>query len=510
MEITTNMENAAIIELTSTSLKFSMVNLIGGGYYKRLNTIKENIRYDEDIYEYETIGAQKLNETIKFLNYYKEFCDVNNIIKVYCFASSLFGCIKNVKALFENVCDLTGFSFNVLTEEEELKFSYNAVLNSVEPSKAVLLYMNPHNSVVINFAKRNILSSSAISVSPNILAYKYENTKKTASEVVDLMTEEVKAKLKALNIEYNPEEVGFIGAGETFIALSKLVRKMTRYPFHQDNNMVITKENFDKALKLLLDQGFDKTKKMSAITDERLDILLSGFAVIKAFYELYNIDQLYISVKEISDALISAKIIRESTSETNSTDVLEHSLQTIRYFFGYPESNADWIYNITFNLFKQMSIIHKLSRKHQKALKIATFLYDCGKRVELNNFSQFSKEIIINQRILGATHKDILLAAFACQCQNLDNFPLAEWIKYKDILDEEDLLAVKKMGVLIRLADALDITKQRKVYEISCDLLGDIVIIKIKTNKDASYEMYESVKVLPAFKKCFNKNFQII
>ena len=157
-----------------------------------------------------------------------------------------------------------------------------------------------------------------------------------------------------------------------------------------------------------------------------------------------------------------------------------------------------------------MSIIHKLTRKHVKALKIASFLYDCGKRVELENHSKFSKDMIINQRILGANHKDIVMAAFACQCQNQENFQLSEWIKYKDIVDEEDLGAVRKIGMLIRLAQSLDANKQRKVYEVNCDLLGDIVIIKIRVNGDASYELQEANRLTPMFKKIFNKTFQII
>ena len=504
------MEKAGLIELSPTSLKFTTIALIGGGFHKKIETIKENIRYDEDIYENQTISIQKLTETVKHLNMFKGMCENNNIIKIYCFASSLFANLKNAKIFFDDLSANTGFSFVILSEEEELKFTYNTILNSVDPNKALLLYINPHNSLVINFAKRNIMSSNAFPIGANFLSYQFRNDKRSTAEIVESMTQIVRYELKALPIEYNPEEIGFIGAGETFVALSKLVRKITRYPLDQGNNMVITKETFDKAFKLLIDQGFDKTKKMSAITDERLDNLIAGFAIVKAYFEEFNINEIYVSIKEIADAIISAKIIKETASETNSADVLETSLETIRYYFNVEDSNSDWIYNLTINLFKQMSIIHKLTRKHVKALKIASFLYDCGKRVELENHSKFSKDMIINQRILGANHKDIVMAAFACQCQNQENFQLSEWIKYKDIVDEEDLGAVRKIGMLIRLAQSLDANKQRKVYEVNCDLLGDIVIIKIRVNGDASYELQEANRLTPMFKKIFNKTFQII
>lgn len=504
------MEKAALIEIGPSSLKLITISLIGGGYHKKVNTIKEIIRYDEDIFEQQSIGLPKFTETIKYLKLFKEICEADNIVKIYCYASSVFSSLRNSKSFFEDLTNNTGFTFYVLSEEEELKFAYNAILNSVEPNKALLFYVNPHNTLLINFAKRNILSSNCFPVGANFLSYQFKDSSKSAQEIVDNITQIAKDQLKTVTLDYNPEEIGFIGAGEFFVVLSKLVRKITRYPLDQDNNMVITKPIFDKAINLLIEQGFDRTKKMSAISDERLDNLISGFAIIKAFFEEFNVEKIYISIKEISDAIISAKIIKETASETNSADVLENSLETIRYYFNIEDSNADWVYNLTINLFKQMSIIHKLTRKHVKALKIASFLYDCGKRIELENHSKFSKDIILNQRILGANHKDIIIAAFACQCQNQENFQLSEWIKYKDIVNEEDLIAVRKIGMLIKLAESLDCNKQRKVYEVNCDLLGDIVIIKIRTNGNAIYEMQEANKLVGQFKKIFKKNFQII
>ena len=137
-------------------------------------------------------------------------------------------------------------------------------------------------------------------------------------------------------------------------------------------------------------------------------------------------------------------------------------------------------------------------------------MYDCGKRVNFDNHPMYSKEIILNSDILNINHKDIVIAAFSCQMQNMDNFKLEEWVKYRAIVDEEDLVCARKIAGLISLASALDRGKQNKIKEISCDLLGDIVIIKAKTDADASYEISEANKINNAFKKIFNKTYQIM
>ena len=61
-------------------------------------------------------------------------------------------------------------------------------------------------------------------------------------------------------------------------------------------------------------------------------------------------------------------------------------------------------------------------------------MYNCGTRIGFDNYASKSFEIIINSNIKGVSQKDILVAAFACKCQNLDNFVLADLMKYSNIL----------------------------------------------------------------------------
>ena len=116
----------------------------------------------------------------------------------------------------------------------------------------------------------------------------------------------------------------------------------------------------------------------------------------------------------------------------------------------------------------------------------------------------------MGSNIYGATHREILLAAFVACNQNIDNFSLAEWVKYKDIIDEEDIGAVKKLGMIIKLASLLNVSGANAVKDISCDVLGDTVILKTEVEKDATLEISQAMGLATDFKKIFNKNLQIL
>ena len=72
---------------------------------------------------------------------------------------------------------------------------------------------------------------------------------------------------------------------------------------------------------------------------------------------------------------------------------------------------------------------------------------------------------------------------FTCLCQDLDNFSVSEWMKYKDILTDEDLDAVRKLGVIVKLAYALNASKKNVISDVVCDILGDSIIMKTIASK---------------------------
>jgi exopolyphosphatase/guanosine-5'-triphosphate,3'-diphosphate pyrophosphatase len=117
---------------------------------------------------------------------------------------------------------------------------------------------------------------------------------------------------------------------------------------------------------------------------------------------------------------------------------------------------------------------------------------------------------ILNSAICGATHREIVLAAFVAGCHNREEIPMGEWLKYKDVIMEEDLDAVKKLGVLLRIAESLDRTHSGMVTGINCDVLGDSVIMKTIVAGDAALEIRDAEMANPEFKKAFRKNLEIL
>ena len=137
-------------------------------------------------------------------------------------------------------------------------------------------------------------------------------------------------------------------------------------------------------------------------------------------------------------------------------------------------------------------------------------MHDCGRRLKYYNHARHSWYTTLNASIYGATHREIVLAAFVAGCHNREEIPMIEWQKYKDLVLEEDLDAVKKLGVLLRIAESLDRSQCGVVTGVNCDVLGDSVIMKTEVTGDASLEIRDAESSNVEFKRAFHKNLEIL
>ena len=91
-----------------------------------------------------------------------------------------------------------------------------------------------------------------------------------------------------------------------------------------------------------------------------------------------------------------------------------------------------------------------------------------------------------------------------------EDINLLDWQRYKEIVTEEDLDTVKKLGVLLRIAESLDRSMAGLVTGVNCDVLGDSVIMKTEVTGDAALEIRDAEAANGEFKKAFRKNLEIL
>lgn len=102
------------------------------------------------------------------------------------------------------------------------------------------------------------------------------------------------------------------------------------------------------------------------------------------------------------------------------------------------------------------------------------------------------------------------MAAFVASMHRKGDIDTVEFMKYRDMLTEEDLDAILKLGVIVRIAESLDRSMSSVITNITCDVLGDSVIMKTESDGDCSLEIKDAMTAVGDFRRAYKKNLQIL
>lgn len=504
------MERIAVIDLGSNSARLVIVNILPNGHFVVFDELKESVRLGQDMERDGFLKPSRVAQAVKTLKMFRKLCDSYDVDKIYPIASNAVRRAKNQKSFLEEINSVCGFKFKVLTEEEEAIHIYQGVINSLDVPKAVIVDISGSSTQLIHYNRRNVLNRENLPFGTITLSDLFNDpnyTPEQQSKMIETYVSDQFSQIAWLK-ELDPD-VQFVGVGGSFRNLAKICKRLKRYPLDMVHNYNISLPDFNTVYDMVKVIDADKRTKIKGLSVERADIFSSALACIKGFLNYTGFQGIVISGSGIREGIMYNHAV-PTTIEKPITDVLGHSVYTMMHYFEINIPHAEHVCNLSIQLYKQLRVLHKLPRQYVKVLRVAALLHDAGMRIKYYDHPKHSFYFILNSNLNGISHRDLILAAFVANGHRMEEFNIEEWRKYKDILREEDLVAVMKLSVILRIAESLDRAMAGNVKTLNCDVLGDSVIMKTEVEGDCSLEIKDALTAGPEFARAYKKNLEIL
>lgn len=504
------MERVAIIDLGSNTARLLIVEVSENGYFQIIDQLKEAPRLGEGMEVEGFLKPQRIQATIKVLKMFRRLCDVKNIDRIIAVATAAVRRAKNQRSFLDEVAATCGIKFRVLSAEEEAIYVYRGVINTMDVPKGIILEIGGGSTKIVYYNRRNLLNYETLPFGAitltELFAAENLSPEEQAKKVENFFTEQL-SKIEWLkNVD---PETQLIGVGGSFRNLCRMTKIMKKYPLRAIHNYIVQDADFDHVYDLLKTLDLDRKKKIKGLSSGRADILPAALAAIKSFKTYMNLGDIVISGSGLRTGILF-NYAMPITLDKPVSDVLAHSLNTIIEFYGCDRAHTEQTTFLAIQLFKQLRVLHKFPRQYIRILKIASYLYETGRRVGFYNYEKHSAYIILNSNICGASHRDLVMASFVAASTGIDDINAQEWNRYRDLLTDEDVDAVRKMGVILRIANAFDRSYSSLVKGVNCDILGDSVIMKTELDGDATLELSSAMEIGSDFRKIFKKNLEIL
>lgn len=505
-----NLERIAIIDLGSNTARLLLVDVKENGHFQIVDQLKEAPRLGEGMERDGFLKPARIQETIKTLKLFRKLCDVNGIERIIAVATAAVRRAKNQRSFLDEVSATCGIKLRVLSAEEEAVYVYRGVINTMDIPKGIILEIGGGSTKIVYYNRRNLLNYETLPFGAITLTELFEgdglSPVEQAAKIEEFFTEQLK-RIEWLK-DVDPE-VQMIGVGGSFRNLCRMTKIMKKYPLKTIHNYVVNDVDFNHVYDLVKSLDLDRKKKIKGLSTGRADIFPSALAAISAFKKYLNLGKIVISGSGLRTGIMYNYAV-PTTLDKPITDVLTYSLNTLVDFYGCNQKHTEQVVNLSVQLFKQLRVLHKFPRQYLKILKVASYLYDAGKKIGFYNFEKHSGYIILNTNIYGITHRDLVLASFVASSTAIEDINPFDLARYRDLINDEDVEAIKKMGIILRIASCLDRSLSSVVKGINCDILGDSVIMKTEVDGDAALEINSALEIGADFRKIFKKNLEIL
>ncbi len=506
-------EKIALLELTPRQLKLIFAWQIADTCFEVFDQFVEPISIYEDIAQDGFIKPTQVANCVSLVKMYRKLCDDLGVQKAVAYASAGFREAKNHYGFLEELEIASGFKIRLLTDMDEIVSVYTAVVNSLDAPKGVIMYVDDDYTHIVQYARKVIINSVTVPYGSETLANMNlgakENPEKQMQEMTELFLNQLNENACWLK-DCDMSELRLVGVGDTFESIGKISRKGKKYPLDLAHAYEVSQHDFDNVYNAIKSLDLDKRSKIKGISQHSANSVGAGLSIARAFLEFVGADKFVISTSNVSTGILFLQCV-PITEEKPIVDIVGYSLNANLSFRENFVTNQLHVYEIAAFLFRQLRVMHKLGRQYLRPLKVASYMYDCGSRLRSTPSKKDALQVILSSEIYGVSHHDQVLAAFVAGTQNADEFKLSEWVRYKDIVTEEDLVAVRKLAAILKVSVALDRSQQGHIIDLVCDVLGDAVIMKTVTDgADIRFEVKSAIEASADFKKVFGKNLEIL
>lgn len=506
-----DMDKIAIIDLGSNSTRLVLVDILKGGYFQVVDDIKETVRLAQDMEIDGFLQSSRIAQTIKTLKMFRRLCDANNVSHIYAYATAAVRRAKNQRSFLDEVHACTGIELKVLNSDEEAQLVYQGVINSMDIPRGIIMDIGGGSTQLIYYNRKSILNTVTLPFGSVVLTDMVKQEGLSPLEKAQMIEKYVTDELNKLDwLKDILPDTKLIGVGGSFRNIGKISRMLKKYPLSMAHNYVVSKSEFSSIYGNIRSLELDKTMKIKGLSSVRADIFPAALSAINATISAIGVDEIVISGSGLREGAMFRYAV-PSTNEKPISDVLGHSIYSLLNFFGEIIPHAEQVYNLSIQLFKQLKVLHKLPRAYVKVLRTAAMLHDTGNRIKYYDHHKHSSYVILNSNLYGISHNDLIMAAFIASMHRKGDLNTVEFMRYKDMLTEEDFDAILKLGVIVRIAESFDRSMSSVIKSIDCDVLGDSVIMKTDSEgQDCSLEIKDAMTAIQDFRRAYKKNLQIL
>ena len=303
------------------------------------------------------------------------------------------------------------------------------------------------------------------------------------------------------------EAGGFTRAIGTSASASAIVSAANRIPrLRRDeaDRRRATLPQIRKLYKMLAAMPLSQRRTVTGIGPRRAEIIVPGAAVLVKVLDQFKIPQLAYCAGGLRDGIIRDLANRGAGHERARLQSDQRLLvEQFARRFAVDLKHARKVAAFARDLFHVLAPWHRLEPEQGRLLEAAAMLRDVGHAINDMSHHKHSQYIVANSDLAGFTDQERLEVAMLCRYHR-KSMPALRHGDFQALLPGRQKV-VLLLAPILRIADALDRSRDQRIDHIECELTLAGLTIALHSEFDTALEQWAVERVAPEFRQTFQR-----
>jgi exopolyphosphatase/guanosine-5'-triphosphate,3'-diphosphate pyrophosphatase len=243
-------------------------------------------------------------------------------------------------------------------------------------------------------------------------------------------------------------------------------------------------------------------RRVPGIGPKRAEIVVAGTAVFVRVLEALHCDSLYYSVAGVRDGIIAdldARGIGRELSRIPQQQVRGIEAMCRKYCIDV--KYARQVSTFASGLFDALEPLHRLAPVCGRLLQTAAYLHDTGHFISDTGHHKHSAYVVSNSDLPGYTDEERQLISLLCRYHR-KSLPNTRHDAYR-ALNSEGRRIVQLLTPLLRIAIALDTSKEQRIRTIECQVVSGSATLGLLGDRDYDLELWAVERAADIFRQVY-------
>ena len=504
----------AAIDIGTNSIHMIIVEATSQKSFKILDREKEMAKLGAGVFASNYISDRAFAVGLETIDRYVQLADRLEVDEIITAATSAIREAHNGEAFLNQVATQTGLCPRIISGKEEARLIFLAVRNSIalEEDKALVIDIGGGSTEAVLGDRHKIFFRDSMPLGVLRLLDMFEDKGSVSAEGRGVL--EAHIRFVAEQIWSEIQSIGYdrvIGTSGTIRTLGEAAHIAAGGESLQSVNAeVVRLKDIEKLTAKLLEMKLEERSEVAEISNKRADAIHLGGVLLVQLLKMAKVEEITLCDASLREGMILDYLQRHSQEVVTLPEPENLRYRKAAYLVYKYESDWDenrHVADLALQIFDQTQKLHEYGNLEREVLEFAALLHDIGQFISFRQHHKNSRYIIKQTDPRGFTDEEIVLiqhlVRYHCKAE-----PTKKHKKFRK-LDKSDRHIIQMLSGILRIAVALNKTKNQRVERVSCQASKEKLEINVAGAENLEVEIWAARRSRQVLAKALKRRVKI-